>query len=245
MSKEKDPEKTPDAEDSTDSKSPDSPRYEESWRRYQREIRRYRRETQRKGVSVPWKKIGLSAGILAVAAVVIVALIFLPSLSPIPQINRAPDFTLSTIDGDSFTLSAYDGNVVLLNFMSTTCSYCIEELYDLKIVEETFPNLIMLSISTGRESDAVLRDFAQTHNITWFLASDTGTANVAGRYSISSIPTTIILDQQRQKYATHVGKVPANVLVGDINELIIPDRFSFMVLPDSNNGLENRSLQRI
>jgi peroxiredoxin len=245
MVEEKESEKISETEDSSSPKAPDSQRFDESWRRYQREMRRYKRETQRKGITISWKKIGLSAGIFAVIAVVIAALIFLPSLSPLPQINRAPNFTLSTFDGDSFTLSDFDGNVVLLNFMSTTCSYCIEELYDLKIVEDTFPNLIMISISTGRESNMVLEEFAQTHNITWFLAADTGTANVAGRYSIASIPTTIILDQQRQKYATHVGKVPASVLVGDINELITPGRVSIITLSLTNDDWETRILLRI
>ena len=50
----------------------------------------------------------------------------------------APDFTLSTLDGDTITLSDYEGDkVVLVDFWSTSCAPCLEEMPELvKIYQE-------------------------------------------------------------------------------------------------------------
>ncbi len=44
----------------------------------------------------------------------------------------APDFTLPTLDGDTISLSDYEGDkVVLLDFWSTTCDPCLAEMPEL------------------------------------------------------------------------------------------------------------------
>ena len=44
----------------------------------------------------------------------------------------APDFTLQTLDGDTVSLSDYEGDkVVLLDFWSTTCDPCLAEMPEL------------------------------------------------------------------------------------------------------------------
>lgn len=64
-----------------------------------------------------------------------------PSASPDPDDNgadAAPDFTLVDQNGEEHTLSAYKGKVVFLNFWTTWCGYCVEEMPDIQDLYEEY-----------------------------------------------------------------------------------------------------------
>ncbi len=69
--------------------------------------------------------------------------------------NRtAPDFELSTLDGKKVRLSAYRGKTVVLNFWTTTCKPCLEEmpsLADLAKVLKNRTDVVVLTVSTDSE----------------------------------------------------------------------------------------------
>lgn len=58
-----------------------------------------------------------------------------PDTEPSVTANKARDFTLATVTGDSLMLSAREGKVLLLNFWGTWCGPCrieqpiLNELY--------------------------------------------------------------------------------------------------------------------
>src|SRR5688572_30789666 len=61
--------------------------------------------------------------------------------------NRtAPDFDLPTLDGTNKKLSDYRGKVVILNFWTTTCKPCLEEM----------PSLADFARVLSKEKDMVL-----------------------------------------------------------------------------------------
>ena len=81
-----------------------------------------------------------------------------PKTSVGPEIgNVAPDFTLQTTDGQSITLSKFQGKTVLLNFWVSSCAACVDEMPYLQTVLDGQANdeLVILAINCGETSQTV------------------------------------------------------------------------------------------
>lgn len=164
---------------------------------------------------------------VSVAAIISVSLFAVFVVSPIlfppppDKFDRVPDFTLTAWNGTTFSLSDFDGKVVLLDFMRTSCYYCIQEIPELKEVRETYPTeLVMITISVRDDTDASLAALAEVHEIDWLMAVDTPSQNVAGEYGIHYTPTHVILDQNRQLVRSLTGATTAEFLSSIIDPLL-------------------------
>lgn len=79
--------------------------------------------------------------------------------------QEAPDFTATMFDGQSTTLSALRGKVVLLNFWATWCPPCREELTHVQTqIIDRFAGkeFVFLPISRGETREAVAAFRKQT-----------------------------------------------------------------------------------
>ncbi|SRR5581483_33283 len=106
---------------------------------------------------------------------------------------RAPDFTVTNLDGQAIHLADLRGKRVILNFWATWCVPCQQELPNfIKLRAETSPtNLVILGFST--EDDATQKTFAQRNGINYPLAQ---LKNVPSPYQdIQKIPVTMIIDR--------------------------------------------------
>ena len=104
----------------------------------------------------------LSLGLIAMLTGILTPIAYGQSL--------APDFTLTDIDGTSFSLSDYRGHVVLLEFMRTWCSKCQIEVSELVEVQNEFGDLITI-ISLGidaNETNEDLRQFRDSEGSWWW-----------------------------------------------------------------------------
>jgi len=169
---------------------------------------------------VEWKKIIIVSGLgILIASIIIGAIIVPPLLQPLD--TTAPDFSLTSYNGTSFSLSDYDWQVVVLNIMSTSCPVCADQITGLQEILDTFGNdVVVISVSIGYESDTALENYAETWGITWLLAADTGEQNVYGKYAVAFIPTTIIIDQDGQRVARYVGGTEGSEFISEINQLL-------------------------
>ena len=74
--------------------------------------------------------------------------------------NRiAPDFTLPDADGNQVSLAHFRGKTVVLNFWTTTCQPCLEEmpsLADFAKVVARRKDVVVLTISTDTTKDVAL-----------------------------------------------------------------------------------------
>jgi peroxiredoxin len=109
--------------------------------------------------------------------------------------DPAPDFSVETLAGDRFTLSAQRGKVVLVNWFATWCPPCREEMPHLqKQVWEAYADKGLVMISVAREEKAdVVAPFVAKHAVTW----------------------TFGLDPEREAYARYAEAfIPRNTLIG-------------------------------
>jgi thiol-disulfide isomerase/thioredoxin len=133
----------------------------------------------------------------------------------------APLFSLTDLDGKTFTLTDFRGQIVVIDFMATWCGPCRLQMPHNKLVWEEFGDqIIVLSIDIDvRESEQTLKTFANDYPYaTWIWARDT--AKLSEAYKITAIPTTVIIDHEGYIRFTHVGVTSSATLFLEIEELM-------------------------
>jgi peroxiredoxin len=108
--------------------------------------------------------------------------------------DRAPDFTLPTIDGKETSLSQFRGKIVMVNFWETTCSACAGEMPDIQAIFDTWSsdNLEILAVNHG-EREAFVQSFIDSKALTFPVLVDSDQA-ISNVYQVSNIPTTFFID---------------------------------------------------
>lgn len=133
----------------------------------------------------------------------------------------ATDFSLTDLEGNSFRLNDFRGKIILIDFMATWCVPCRREMPHYGEVWEKYGDeIVLMSIDIDpRESEDDLRSFVQEFPYaSWIWAKDT--VNLAQVYDVSSIPKTVIIDQDGYIQFTHVGLTDASTFTGEIERLL-------------------------
>ncbi len=134
--------------------------------------------------------------------------------------GNAPNFTLIDTDGNSSSLSDFEGKVVVLDLMATWCGPCVQEIPHLKEVQQHYgDDVIILSISVawGGDTNQGLATLKQERGCTWRFAIDTD--DVATEYDAMAILKLVIIDKNKNIRFTHVGVIPSSMLIEEINGL--------------------------
>jgi cytochrome c biogenesis protein CcmG/thiol:disulfide interchange protein DsbE len=144
---------------------------------------------RRRGLSLG--SIVLLVGIALTAVVFGLALIQRSQTQPTS--GPAPDFTLTTLDGQTLRLSEQRGRVVVINFWASWCGPCRDEAPDLQAVWERYRDqgVLVLGIAyTDTESGA--RAFMAQYGQDYPNGLDLGT-KISDQYNIQGVPETFIV----------------------------------------------------
>jgi peroxiredoxin len=118
-----------------------------------------------------------------------------PAETTLTEVGQAaPDFTVGTMDGETFTLGEQRGRVVLINWFATWCPPCKEEMPHLqKRVWEKFGPQGLVMISVAREEKAEdVAPFVQKYGTTWPFGLDTDRKAYA-QYAEAFIPRNTVV----------------------------------------------------
>jgi peroxiredoxin len=137
------------------------------------------------------------------------------------SLQRAPDFTLPTMDGGTFQLSAHRGEVVILNFWATWCAPCRKEIPLFVEMQQELGDegLQFVGISLDQEGFEVVQPFADDMGVNYPMVVDDGT--VAPMYGgIPTVPTTFLIGPEGRVHGYAPGLVTESVLRPRIEKLL-------------------------
>ena len=112
--------------------------------------------------------------------------------------SRPKDFTVTLTDGDAFTLSEQKGTVIMVDFWSTSCPPCIEELPNLRKIyaENKDKGFEIISISLDDDAEK-LNAFLTENPMPWkrVFSGRAWSDDVARSYQIDWIPSIWLVDK--------------------------------------------------
>lgn len=169
--------------------------------------------TKRQDASKRNRKWLCAIAVLAVASVAVMVLLLTRKPEPLdeplledpvvaigPRVGqRAPDFALRSLAGDTVALSEYRDQVVILDFWASWCGPCRVTFPALHSLWRTFADrgVILIGVSLDRaaaNAEAYLAETGFTDMIALWESSEASAA-VARLYFVRGIPHTFVIDR--------------------------------------------------
>jgi peroxiredoxin len=110
--------------------------------------------------------------------------------------DRAPDFSIPTLRGEPFVLSAQSGKPTVIFFMAYWCGSCIQEAQALAQLHADFGDAVTIIAidvdpTSSQEALAQFRRAAGEGDFVWAFDSD---QTLVELFHVRSLDTTLILD---------------------------------------------------
>ena len=120
------------------------------------------------------------------------------------RVPFAPEFSITTLQGEHITLEDLRGRVVLVDFWATWCGPCLKATPALQRLAKKYADepFTLLAISLDRNQEAWKRYIAE-HKMEWPQYLDNG--RVATLFKVKPIPTYIVIDHEGIVRATETG----------------------------------------
>lgn len=146
--------------------------------------------------------------VVAVLAGVLATLIWLnrDRFTPLDVGSRAPDYAAVTLGGDSVALSAFRGDVVLLNVWATWCLPCVREMPALQRLHERHggDGLSIVAVSVDAPAGLVgafgqaggdVAEFRDRFSLSFPILLDPS-GGIQSVYQVNGLPTTFLIDRE-------------------------------------------------
>jgi cytochrome c biogenesis protein CcmG/thiol:disulfide interchange protein DsbE len=146
-------------------------------------------------VPKPWGRILAWGGLILLLAIIGVALLKAQQ-GQFGVGQKAPNFEVTTFDGQQVSLENLRGKVVLLNFWASWCIPCEQEAAELEQAWQLYKghsDVVFLGIAWS-DMDPKAKAYIKKYGITYPNAPDMGT-RASQAYRITGVPETYIIDR--------------------------------------------------
>ncbi|MDF1618549.1 TlpA disulfide reductase family protein, partial [Petrocella sp. FN5] len=134
---------------------------------------------------------------------------------PAREVIMAPDFTLTSSTGEAISLSDYRGKIVFLNFWTTWCKYCLEEMPDFQAAYEKYGDdlqILLVNVTTNENTDRKgVIDWYEQFDYTMPMVLDE-VGDVTGQFTIPGYPTTYFIDRDGSVIAYYPGLMSTELI---------------------------------
>jgi len=126
----------------------------------------------------------------------------------------APEFVLDGLDGKEYKLSDFQGNVVIVNFWTTWCRFCLDEMPYLEALHLSQDDVIVLAVNVN-EGRSDVKMFIEEQGFTFPVLLDLE-GEVFTNYRIRAYPTTFAISPEGIISSIKVGAFDA----AGLNQLV-------------------------
>ena len=136
--------------------------------------------------------------IIALALAMALLILAVPAMAEFEV--AMPEFELTDQYGRTWTLADFQGKVVFLNFWTTWCTFCVQEMPDIEALYhelgENAGDVLILGIDTPDTVDSAdaagIAAFLQQNGFTYPTLLDPG-FTLGDQFGVSAFPTTFII----------------------------------------------------
>ena len=119
------------------------------------------------------------------------------------QARQKADFTLTDLQGKSWTLGELHGKVVLVNFWATWCPPCRKEMPDLDALYKKFKDQGLVILAIDDEEVTKIKPFLTERPVTYPVLLDPG-RKVNDLFHIDGIPKSFVYDREGKLVAQSI-----------------------------------------
>ncbi len=139
---------------------------------------------------------------------------------PVGVGQRAPDFTLTTFDGQEMRLSELRGQVVVVNFWASWCVPCEDEAADLEATWQRYRDQGVILVGVDYvDTEAEALAFLDRFGITYYNGPDLGT-RISQAYRVSGVPETYVVDKDGTLAYVEIGPTTEQKLQAVLDPLV-------------------------
>ncbi|WP_419151463.1 TlpA family protein disulfide reductase [Aeribacillus alveayuensis] len=135
--------------------------------------------------------------------------------------DKAPDFELLTLNGETKKISDFQGKKVILNFWATWCPPCKEEMPEMQKLYEDYSDeieIVAVNFTASESNQEKVKQFIENNGFTFPILLDPKNKANSG-YEVLTYPTTYFLNEDGIIQDKVVGQMTKQYLMEKIDDM--------------------------
>jgi len=130
--------------------------------------------------------------------------------------NTVPDFSVTSLEGNTINKDSLKGEVVVLNFWASWCTPCMAEIPELKELAANSKAKV-IGIALDENGLETVKPFAEAHKINYTVA--VGSQDLFQQFNGVGIPYTLVLDPTQRIVKIYRGPTDRESLEADLKTI--------------------------